>query len=70
MRVEHYTYNVKVYGQKWRWRILDDEGEVVVQGLRQHDSIEESKGDVAEVTEFLDAMVAERSRQALGGWAP
>ena len=67
MKVEHYNCPGKRSG-KVRWRIIDEEsGDVLVQGMEFHDSIQESRTNVGEVTEFLEAVLTERSRSALSG---
>jgi hypothetical protein len=66
MKVEHYRWNTKD-GQRWRWRIVDGDGQLVAQGMRIHKFMDQSKDDLGEVIEFLDALMQERMRRALGG---
>lgn len=61
MYVKHYAYSA-VGRTKYRWKIVDEEGRALVQGLRSFDTLEESKSDVYIVGDFLAAVIAERSR--------
>ena len=61
MHVKHYVYHT-FGGSKYRWKIVDEDGNTLVQGMRSFDTLEESKTDVYVVGDFLAAVIAERSR--------
>ncbi len=67
MKIEHYRVNRK--GECFvRWRIVDEEdGALIVQGKRFHKTWNDSRAEIGELTEFLDAVARERVGKALRG---
>ena len=69
LKVQHTKIRSGDNQGKWRWRVVDleNESEVVMQGMGVHDSRDESRGEVSEVGEFLAAVLGERQMLALVG---
>jgi hypothetical protein len=64
--IEHYR-TTKAGEVRYRWRIRDMENNVIVQGLTFHVLREGSVAELALITEFLDAHLAQRQKAALRG---
>jgi hypothetical protein len=61
MKIEHYhfTWRDKV---AWRWRIVDDLGIIMVQGMSNHKTHVDSQYELNEVLDFLEAWSRERTQ--------
>ena len=65
MKIEHYSFCTGGR-HAWRWRIRDDDGDIVCQGVKSHNDRDQSQAELNEVLDFLEAWSRERVQH--GAW--